>query len=87
MDLVEDLEGSGEMEGMLEQVEECRKRWRFQFNEMRKVMVVRKEEGEQEVVAGSKGNEGDEGIQVLGGVVCCAVEWEGASRLVQIHIT
>ena len=29
MDLVEDLEGSGEMEGMLEEVEEYRKRRRF----------------------------------------------------------
>ena len=56
MDLVEDLEGSGEMEGMLEGVEEYRKRRRFQFNGKSKVMVVYKEEeGEEEVMAGSKG--------------------------------
>ena len=47
MDLVEDLEGSGEMEGMLEEVEEYRKRWRFQFNEKSKVMVVSKRKKER----------------------------------------
>ena len=40
MELEEDLEGSREMEGMLEEVEEYRKRRRFQFNEKSKVMVV-----------------------------------------------
>ena len=47
MDLDEDLEGSGEMEGMLEEVEEYRKRWRFQFNEKSKVMVVSKRKRER----------------------------------------
>ena len=47
MDLVEDLEGSGEMEGMLEEVEEYRKRWRFQFNGKSKVMAVSKRKRER----------------------------------------
>ena len=47
MGLEEDLEGSGEMEGMLEEVEEYRKRWRFQFNEKSKVMVVSKRKKER----------------------------------------
>ena len=47
MGLEEDLEGSGEMEGMLEEVEEYRKRWRFQFNEQIKVMVVSKRKKER----------------------------------------
>ena len=44
MGLEEDLEGS---EGMLEEVEEYRKRWRFQFNEKSKVMVVSKRKRER----------------------------------------
>ena len=47
MGLEEDLEGSGEMEGMLEEVEEYRKRWRFQFNEQSKAMVVSKRKRER----------------------------------------
>ena len=47
MGLEEDLEGSGEMEGMLEEVEEYRKRRRFQFNEESKVMVVIKRKRER----------------------------------------
>ena len=46
MGLEEDLEGSGEMEGMLEEVE-YRKRRRFQFNEQSKVMVVSKRKRER----------------------------------------
>ena len=47
MGLEEDLEGSGEMEGILEEVEEYRKRWSFQFNEQSKVMVVSKRKRER----------------------------------------
>ena len=47
MELEEDLEGSGEMEGILEEVEEYRKRRRFQFNEQSKVMVVIKRKKER----------------------------------------